>query len=74
MFSKRLLSQGRSKATSWRKELKNNAAVLFFSHNILHVYFPILLLFLLLVSLTHYQTRNVRLFQTERVCREQFQI
>ena len=27
-----------------------------------------------LVQLTHYQTTNFRLFQTERVCRRQFQI
>ena len=26
------------------------------------------------ISLTHYQTTNFRLFQTERVCRRQFQI
>ena len=25
-------------------------------------------------NLTHYQTTNIRLFQTERVCRRQFQI
>ena len=25
-------------------------------------------------KLTHYQTKNFRLFQTERVCRRQFQI
>ena len=28
----------------------------------------------LIASLTHYQTANLRLFQTERVCRQQFQI
>ena len=27
-----------------------------------------------IVKLTHYQTTNLRLFQTERVCRRQFQI
>ena len=26
------------------------------------------------IGLTHYQTTNFRLFQTERVCRQQFQI
>ena len=26
------------------------------------------------ITLTHYQTTNFRLFQTERVCRRQFQI
>ena len=29
---------------------------------------------LIFLMLTHYQTRNFRLFQTERVCKQQFQI
>ena len=29
---------------------------------------------LLALALTHYQTTNFRIFQTERVCRQQFQI
>ena len=34
----------------------------------------VFILYLTLCYLTHYQTTNFRLFQTERVCRRQFQI
>ena len=38
------------------------------------VMFLVTALEMVLTGLTHYQTINFRLFQTERVCRQQFQI
>ena len=43
-------------------------------HSLLHLFLTSNAMVLYTEQLTHYQTTNFRLFQTERVCRRQFQI
>ena len=63
--------------TLWEKEKLLVPSNFSFSHNVFHNYISILHQNAALCGngiLTHYQTTNFRLVQTERVCRRQFQI